>query len=239
MWFVSDFIGRQVVVKMHARAVLVLLALLVAFAGSPARAQCPATSLTFPALGSEVATSAPTFDVTSTDGSWARGDHRTGIYSLHHSGYLAPTDVIARDLVDVTGVPVGTPVSVNAKVWVQGWAYTTGCGGSGCCGRLVATARSGTDAMATTLIGSSYVGRGDFSGGVLVPIIIVAGTPREVEVEMLANRCPGGSHTVDATGQVYFEVTNPLVTVISCKGFGSITVPVLRRSWGHLKASYR
>jgi hypothetical protein len=232
-------VGGPVVVKKHAAGVLVLLALLAAVAESPALAQCPASALTFPTPGSQVTTSAPTFDVTSTDGSWVRGDHHNGVYSLHHSGYLAPTDLVARDLIDVTGVPVGTPVSVNVKVSVQGWVYTTGCSGTGCCGALVATARSGTDSMATEMTGSSYVGRGDFSGGVLVPIVIVAGTPREVEVEMWARRCPGGAHTVDATGQVYFEVTNPSATVTSCKGFGSTTVPVLRRSWGQLKSSYR
>lgn len=225
--------------KKHATAILVLLAFLAAVAESPALAQCPASTLSFPTTGSEVTTTAPTFDVTSPDESWVRGDHHTGAYSLHHSGYLSPTVVVARDLIDVTGVPVGTPVSVNVKVWVEGWAYTTGCSGSGCCGRLVATVRSGADSMATEMIGHSFAGRGDFSGGVQVPIVIVAGTPRAVEVEMFARRCPGGSHTVDATGQVYFEVTNPSVTVTSCKGFGPTPVPALRWSWGHLKSSYR
>ncbi len=225
--------------KLYARVVSILLPLFVASTGSPARAQCPASTLTFPALGSQVTTSDTTFDVTATDGCWIRGDHRAGVYSLHHNGSLSPTDVVARDLFDVTGVPAGTPVNVNVKVWVQGWTYTTGCGGSGCCGQLVATARSGTDAMTTTMTGTSFVGRADFSGGVLVPIVIVAGTPREVEVEMFARRCPGGAHTVDATGQVFMEVANPLVTVVSCKGFGSSAVPVRLRSWGHLKAAYR
>ena len=225
--------------KMQAFAILVLLALVAAVAESPALAQCPASTLTFPTPGSEVTTSAPTFDVTSTDGCWVRGDHHTGVYSLHHDGYLAPTDVVARDLIDVTGVPVGTPVSVNVRVLVQGWVYTTGCSGAGCCGTLVATARSGTDSMATQMGATSYVGRGDFSGAVLVPIVIVAGTPREVEVEMWSRRCPGGAHTVDATGQVTFEVINPSVTVTSCKGFGSTTLPVHRWSWGRIKLSYR
>jgi hypothetical protein len=211
----------------------------VAFAGSPARAQCPASTLTFPALGSTTTTTNPVFDVTGANGGWIRGDHRAGVYSLHHDGSLSPTDVIARDLFDVTGVPAGTPVSVNVKVWVEGWTYTTGCGGSGCCGMLAVTARSGADSWTTTMSGSSYAGRADFSGGAMVPIVIVAGTPREIEVELFARRCPGGSHTVDATGKAYFEVTDPQVTVVSCKGFGTITVPVIRRSWGHLKSVYR
>lgn len=225
--------------KMDAAAILVLVALLATVAESPALAQCPASTLTFPTLGSQVTTSAPTFDVTSTDESWVRGDHHTGVYSLHHNGSLAPTVVVARDLIDVTGVPFGTPVSVNVKFLVEGWVFTNGCSASGCCGRLVATVRSGADSMATTMSGSSFAGRADFSGGVLLPIVILAGTPCEVEVEMFARRCPGGSHTVDATGQVYFEVTDPSVTVTSCKGFGLTTVPAPRRSWGQLKSFYR
>lgn len=221
---------------------LFLFAVLVAAMGLlPGRgaADCPSSTLRFPTLGSDVNTIAPSYDATSPDLSWIHGNHTAGEYSLHHSGYLAPTVVTARDRFDVIGVPAGTPVSVLATFAVTGWAYTDGCGGTGCCGMLVATLRAFPDTAATTLIGYSYSGRGDFSGAVAVPVTFIAGTPRDIEVEMYARRCPGGAHTVDATGRVQFIGTDANALVVSCKGFGPTAVPTRRSSWGRLKTLYR
>jgi hypothetical protein len=184
-------------------------------------------------------TSAPIFDITSADGSWIRGDHRIGQYSLHHSGYLAPTDVVARDRFEVTGFPAGTQVSVTLRLLVEGRTYTEGCAGTGCCGYLVATVRAGADTGAVTLVGHTFGGRADFSGAVEVPVMLVAGIPLDLEVEMFARRCPGGAHTVDATGRIVFDGTDEEAAVVSCKGFGPIAVPVRRRTWGELKTIYR
>jgi hypothetical protein len=147
--------------------------------------------------------------------------------------------IVARDRYDVTGVTPGTPVNVTLRFHVDGWTYTGGCSGSGCCGLLLATARSGPDTAQAVLIGHTFGGRMDFSGVVELPVTIVAGTPRDLEVEMWARRCAGGSHSVDATGLLVFEGTNPSASVFSCKGFGPKAVPVLRRRWGELKSIYR
>jgi hypothetical protein len=101
------------------------------------------------------------------------------------------------------------------------------------------TVRAGTESVNTTLHGNTFSGRADFSGVVELPIVLTAGTPSEVEVQLYARRCPGGAHTVDAAGQVVFDGTDPNAQVVSCKGFGATPVPVLRRSWGSLKTIYR
>lgn len=220
-----------------------LIFALVAAAGGLVHGQgfgdCPSSTLRFPTLGSDVSTIAPSYEVTSPDLSWIRGEHAAGEYSLHHSGYLAPTVVTARDRFDVTGVPPGTPVTVLATFEITGWAYTDGCGATGCCGMLVATIRAFPDTAVTTLVGYTYSGRADFSGAVAVPVTFVAGTPRDIEVEMSARRCPGGAHTVDATGRIQFVGTDPNALVVSCKGFGPTAVPARRSSWGRLKTLYR
>ena len=220
-----------------ARAHLVGMILLAA--SSPARAQsaCPQSTLQFPG-GTPILTTAPTFDQAG-GANWIRGDHRIGEYSLHSDGSLALTDVVARDRFDVTGVPPGTPVTVLLKLSVAGFAYTNGCSGSGCCGMLVATVRNGADTAQTVLTGNSFSGRGGFSGVVYLPVTLIAGTPHTLEVEMWARRCPGGAHTVDATGNLEFDGPDPHAAVVSCKGFGPEAVPVLPASWGRIKLIYR
>ena len=213
------------------------IAALGVFSG-PVLADCPSSHLLFPALGSDVSTVAPTYDVTNNL-SWIRGDHTIGVYSLHHDGSLAPTVVTARDRFDVVGVPAGTQVTVYATFAITGWVYTPGCGASGCCGMLVPTIRAFPDTATTTLIGHSNLGRADFSGTVALPVTFIAGTPRDIEFEMYARRCPGGAHTVDATGRVQFVGTDPNAVVVSCKGFGPVSVPAHRPSWGRLKTIYR
>jgi hypothetical protein len=215
-----------------------LAALSLSFGSSPALAQCPASTLQFPSLG-PLSTSEQSFDVTSPDNSWIRGDHRIGAYSLHHSGYLAPTDIVARDRFDVTGVPPGTHMSVTMRFLIDGWTYTDGCGATGWCGMLVAYVRAGADTAMVPLLGSTFSGRADFSGVAELPVTFVAGTPRTLEVEMYARRCPGGAHTVDATGRIVFDGTNGNAAVVSCNGFGPTPVPVRHRSWGEVKTIYR
>ena len=206
---------------------------------TPALAQCPSSTFRFPTVGSEQNVDAPTFAGTGEEGSWVRGDHRIGQFSLHHSGFLSPTVIVARDRYDVTGVAPGTPVNVKLRFHIDGWTYTDGCGGTGCCGMLVATARSFPDTAQATLIGHTFSGRQDFSGEVEVPVTLVAGTPRDLEVEMYGRRCAGGAHTTDATGRIIFEGLDQNAVVVSCKGFGPMPVPTQRRSWGEIKVIYR
>lgn len=201
---------------------------------SPAGAACPASSTQAPAL----TTTAPMFYDSSACGVVA-GDHLRGSYRIHNCGTLSPTVVTARDAFDVTGVPAGTEVSVTLRVLVKGWAYTDGCGASGCCGLCVAVARAGADTAITTMSGHTFGGRADFSGAVELPVLLTAGTPRPLEVELYGRRCAGGAHSVDATAQVVFEGSDPNALVISCKGFGPTAVPVMPRSWGRMKLLYR
>ena len=203
---------------------------------SPAAADCPATSLRYPSTSQS--TTESTFDFTSPDGASSRGDHRAGVYSLFHPGGLAPTVITARDRFDVTGVPPGTPVDVMLWIHIDGYAYTDGCSGTGCCGQLAATLRAFPDTATVTFIGHTFQGRADFTGDVVLPISLVAGTPRDLEAEMYARRCSGGAHTVTATGHVSFVGLPTGAVIVSCKGWGTAT-PALRRSWGELKTIYR
>lgn len=220
----------------RSRLLLLLpVAVAAACATAPAaRADCPASSTQGPAL----TTTAPTF-YDSTACGVVEGDHQAGRYRIHNCGTLAPTVVTARDAFDVAGVPAGTEVSVIVRFRVEGWAYTGGCGASGCCGYCRVAVRAGTDSATTSLIGHTFSGRADFSGEVDLPVVLTAGTPLELEVELYGRRCPGGAHSVDATGQVVFQGSDPNVIVVSCKGFGPAAVPVAHRSWGRLKTIHR
>lgn len=226
------------ILKRERVAVSCLAVIQLAIVSSPALAGCPESTLLFSSLG-PLATTEQTFDISSPDGSWIRGDHRIGRFSLHHSGSLAPTVITARDRFNVTGVPPGTKLDVILRFLIEGWTFTNGCGGTGCCGLLVATIRVGPDTASINMIGHTFGGRADFSGAVEVPISLTAGTPRNLEVEMSARRCAGGAHTVDATGRIVFVGTDENALVVSCKGFGPIAVPVRQTSWGRLKMIYR
>jgi hypothetical protein len=193
--------------------------------------------------GDEVSTTESVFDRTGQDGSWIRGDHVLGRFSSHHmytASSLMTTVLFARDQFDVTGVPPGTQVSVMLRFEVEGSSFTPGCGGSSCCAGLYARARSDSDSTETWLVGSTFQGQRNFSGFVEVPVVLTAGSPRELEVSLDSHRCPGGDgFTVDATGRVSFVGTDERARVVSCKGFGPAAVPVHRRSWGQLKTTYR
>lgn len=215
---------------------VVILSLLIS--STEALAICPEDVLILPYHGTS-ATAEPEFDITSPAGDWVRGDHRTGIYSLHHMGTLAGTALIARDRFEVTGVPPGTMVSVTAKLLIEGWATTGSCGGTGCCGELDVFLKEGTDSSVVALYGQTFAGQADFSGSVSIDLNFFAGTPRDLEVKMVGHRCPGGSHTVDGTVRLVFIGSDPQAAVVSCKGFGPSAVPVRTRSWGEIKTLYR
>ena len=223
----------------HAARLLACLAFVgVCVVADAAHAQCPETTLQFPYLGT-LTVATPTFDVNSPDTGWIRGDHHTGEFSLHHCGSLSPTVCRALDRYDVTGVPPGTLVPVTVRLSIDAFAETGGCGGSGCCGFLRATVRAGRDTATAAGVGQTFGGRAGFQLDVEVPITMIAGTPREIEIEMYSRRCAGGAHTVDGTGRLEFVGTDPDAAVKSCKGFGPYAVPVRGFSWGSLKTLYR
>lgn len=204
---------------------------------APAAAQCPSTTLSSPTSG-PLDTAEPAF-YDSSSCSVMQGDHRTGRFSLHHCGTLSPTVITARDRFDVLGPQAGTFVVVTMRVLVEGWTYTAGCGATGCCGFLNVTLRSASDTLSEGFSGQTFSGRADFGGIVEMPVILKAGTPRDLELELYARRCAGGAHTVDASVELVFEGTDPNAYVFSCKGYGPVSVPVERRSWGSLKTMYR
>jgi len=217
----------------HAFTVPGLL-LALSLCANPSLAQCPASATQGPSL----TTTAPTF-YDSTSCGIVEADHTVGRYRIHNCGTLSPTVLTARDRFDVTGVPAGTEVSVILRFLVEGWAYTGGCGASGCCGSCRVAIRAGTDSAVVYLSGHTFSGRADFSGVAELPVVLIAGTPRDLEVELQGRRCAGGAHSVDATGQVVFDGTDPNVLVVSCKGLGPVAVPVRSRTWGGLKTMYR
>ena len=217
---------------------LLLAGLALLLLAGRADAQCPASALTFPSIP-QFLVNAAVFDTTSPDGGRIRADLHTLEFFLHHPGSLSPTDLVARDRYDVTGVPPGTPVPVTVHFDIVGFAHTEGCGGTGCGGELVATLRAGAASSQGTFFGYSFVGRGDFSGRVDLPVTLVAGVPVVLEFELWSRRVPGGSHTVDANGRVSFEGADPNATIVSCQGYGPRTVPVEGTSWGRLKRIYR
>jgi hypothetical protein len=232
--------STRVFVRHLASWLVAVAATAIALVPTIACAQCPSDSLVM-ASGAVLLTADPTFrDSLSESSGWATGDHREGVFTTYNPGMLSPTAVFLRDRYDVTGVPVGTVVSLTAMVVVQGTVYTSGCAGSGCCGTCTGTLRSGADTFQGSGSGATFTGSASFSFPLMIPFTIVAGTPRDLELELSSRRCPGGSHTVTAVATLGFGNVGDGMQVTSCKGYGGTgPTPARPTTWGRLKTIYR
>src|SRR5437867_419790 len=164
-----------------------------------AQVACPASHLAL--NGSDA-----TFEVARLDTSYNANqlhfDLIAGSLSLAYCCSLAPTYMLVRDAYDVEGVPAGTPVSLRVQLAVDSHVYDAGnCGGTGCCANFRASIRDETDSTGVQHSPILFDGAQAFYHDLIeLPVTILAGTPRVVQFELRAQRCPGGSHGADASG---------------------------------------
>jgi hypothetical protein len=221
---------------------LVLAAGAVALAPAGARAQaCPdgfaqfngGTSFGAPAF---VVTGA-VFDTVLSPTKQLGYDLPSGQLTLRADGKF-PTSIRARDRFDVTGVPAGTPVALVVELAAQGTIATIGCGGSNCWGylgvRIVHGAAQASDVAQENI----------FSGPprpveavAQLPVVIVAGQPETIELELYAI----GAAEFRETGLATFRFLGlpPGASIVSCHGYVDAPTPARAVSWGRVKAVYR
>lgn len=206
-------------------------------AGASLAAPCPASLVTMGGTLSSIST-ATVFDTTTGLGE-ARWDMGAGSVYMRSYGSLSGVVVDAFDDYDVTGVAPGTPVTVFARLTVDGAIWTAGCGGSGCSGMYQVTFFHGTDSLVVLHSDHMFTGRTDHHDEVLLPLTITAGQPERLEIRAFGRRNPGGAHQSEATCRLTFTGLDEGVGVASCKGFAGTVVPARVSTWGSLKATYR
>lgn len=210
----------------------VLLAALLLTTHAPAGAQCPASVVQLDFVGGPVATMASLFDSTSATQparvTFDRTLGRLAISGVSGGRFLLSARVLDR--FDVTGVPHGTPVTVNLEFRPFGQA--TSCTGHGCGAEFTGVVRAGAD---------SLVGDASGEGGgtrvlpplLSLPVTLIAGSPAEVQFYLVFATGPAGGGTVDAGATWGCVGLPPGARVISCSG-GDVT-PSRTGSWGALK----
>ncbi|NOT33755.1 MAG: hypothetical protein HOP12_06240 [Candidatus Eisenbacteria bacterium] len=193
---------------------------------------------------SQVLTTAAIFDSSVIDANGAGFrvgfDLTRGEVHVYHCCGLAGKTTTARDAFDVIGVASGTPVNVVARMTVDGWIWTRGCGGTGCSGLLWTTLTAG--ALTNQMVLSRTIFSADsihVTGVVELPVTIVAGTPLTIEFSMHGMRAAGGAHGAHGSGRYEFVGLTPGMHMTSCSGYVDQAVPTLRSTWGKLKVTYR
>lgn len=172
----------------------------------------------------------------SGSGGW---DMPAGYVHMYSTGTLAGVVVDMYDDFDVTGVAPGTPVTVQARLSVDGAVWTTGCGGSGCGGMYEVAFWHGTDSLRVLHSDHLFSGRTDHHDELVLPVTITAGTPERLRVYAHGQRTPGGAHQSEAHCRLTFVVQDAAIGVVSCKTYSLAPVPTRPTSWGRLKSLYR
>lgn len=214
-----------------------LLAVLLSAGPARAAEPCPASLVSAGPSVTSISAAA-VFDTTTGLGE-ARWDMVAGSVYMRSYGSLFGMTVDAFDDFDVTGVPPGTPVSVIARLTVDGAVWTDGCGGSGCSGMYQVTLLHGADSLVVLHSDHLFTGRLDHHDEIELPLTITAGQPERLEVRAFGRRNPGGAHQSEANCLLSFTGLAQGVGVTSCKGFAGTTVAARPSSWGRLKAIHR
>lgn len=221
---------------------LALLATLAAVASTASARSVPCPNSEATLVGTTVYPVAATFDSSAT--TLAGAGHAAyrlpdGTLSMSQCCALATTSVLAVDAFDASGVAPGTPVAVTVELTVDGSVSTLGCGGSGCSGMYGARILHGTDSTEVIHSEAMFSGSRAFHDVLTLPVTIVAGRPEVIRFLLFGHRNPGGSHASEGTGTYRFPGLPAGVTVTSCQGYPSPSVPARPTSWGRIKLTYR
>jgi hypothetical protein len=219
-----------------ARCGAVAAAVFAFLAVSSAVAACPPSEISFYGNGPILST-ATSYDST-VGSSTITFDIPAGNLTLDQCCSLANTSINVRDEFDVTGVPMGTPVTMTAQMIADCFVIVT-CETGDCSGFVVDSLQHVTDvdALPHEVNGP---GRFDFHDVLSVPLTIVAGTPELLSFELEGHRVAGNTSESGGSANITFSGLPPGVNIVSCKGYSLFRVtPVHRTSWGELKTIYR
>lgn len=225
---------------------LAATSLLVASSASADAPDCPASlvTLVYRSTGSTSFTTALTYDSTFTPIPdypyvYARVafDRTSAQLSVSAANNLrAGVRLVER--FDVTGVPLGTPVSATLVYRLDGLTVNR-CGGTGCGvwfgGRLVC----GDD---STSANADYPGPCGYcevplAATLTLPVTVFAGTPIEAAFTMDYRTTWSGVSDAYGTGTYGISGLPPGVRAIACPG--ADVTPTRRSTWGGLKVLYR
>lgn len=204
-------------------------------------ASCPVSELQFD-NGPIVPHTESAFDTSGTDvhgiGEPPRLAYDTvaGMLRIHDEGKY-PTRAVVRDRFTLSGVAAGTIVLVLLEVDATGTVATPfGCAGSACSAYLTVGVLSAGSNGAGTVGETVHVGSKPVRENIQVPIILVAGTPKEIGLVIEGVCAPD----LDVTGLATYRFLGlpDGGSVTSCRGFVQGPTPAARASWGRIKAAY-
>jgi hypothetical protein len=207
-------------------------------AALPARAApCPASTVaiysTSPVPHTEAA-----FETTTAVGRIAAYDLRAGTLHIEHPGGVGSLYVEGADRYRVVGPADGTPIPIVARLEVDGFSQSAGCGGSGCWGEFRAEIGQGTNVVSQSVTTTFAAERKDLVTSLDYPLTVVAGGDFELRCRLTFIRPPGASHFGGGISRLRFVGLPDEARVTSCQGYDSAT-PTRATSWGRLKALYR
>ena len=202
---------------------------------------CPDSHAQLVGFNNLFAVPGPVLDTTYTT-SHAGFDLPAGTVTVSRAvGGVNWTRSIATDAYDVTGVALGTPVTLTAEFEVDGSVTSPGCGGSGCGGYFQASITQGanTSAQQVTLPNPFAGGQVNLQQTLALPLTITAGTPVTIAFELAVFVPAGGNAGGSGNGAIRFGGLPPGAQVVSCRGYTSGTTPARTTTWGSLKTHHR
>jgi hypothetical protein len=148
----------------------------------------------------------------------------------------------AADAYDVTGVPLGSSVTVVATLTVDSEVRTSCDQAQLCGGALVdMKVRHDADSVAVQHSFTPPPQQMNWHDTLVLPVTIVAGTPVEIDFTLGGRQLIGSTgDESDASGTITFSGLPPGATITSCHGYqGPQATPAKPVSWGKLKSLYR
>jgi hypothetical protein len=172
---------------------------------------------------------------------WARYNLVTGfVYSQANSGFdwgmSAPT--VARDRFVLVGPVSSQPIQFVVLLQLNGSASTSGTNFSSA--SAVGSLAQGSEPAVTASVSSWWSNPSDYLSTTLsLPQSRLVGESFEITYRTSAEATGPVNNEARITGVLSFSGLPPGHGIMSCQGFAGQVVPVLTRSWGALKVTYR
>ena len=165
-------------------------------------------------------------------------DLLAGTVEIVHPGGVGSMYCEPADRYRVTGLPDGTPVQLVARLAVNGYAETAGCGGTGCYGEFGARIGQGASVVSKSVTARFGPETVTLQETIDYPLDVLAGEWFDLQFRLWFLRAPGASHYGGGSAQLTFGALPEGADVVSCQGY-QLTVPTRPKSWGQLKQLYR
>lgn len=207
-------------------------------AAVPVLAQpCPSSTVAVYSTSPVLYPSAAVDSVTPS-GRRAAYDLIAGWVAITHTGGVGFLHCEASDRFRVVGVPDGTPVHVIARLAVDGYAQTDGCGGSGCHGEFGGWIGQGASVVSSSVTAHFGPERIALQQTLEYPLDVLAGEWFDLQYRLWFNRTAGASHFGGGRADLRFAGLPDGADIVSCQGY-RLTTPARIVSWGRVKTIYR